>query len=362
MLTAGGWLPLLCLAGCANPGPLQPPSAHLPELARALTAERTGGTVTLHWMAPRRSSDGAPLRGSTEVFVCREISIAGPCTVVAHSREMPANQRTGRSSGLTDTLPVESLAGPPRVLYYRVEERNAAGRSAGVSQPVAVIAGSAPPPVSGFSLAGSRDGVVLRWYPEPLAHETTLADAAVMVERTAPAAAGQPATTALTLEPEPAAKADAGGMIDTAAKPGVTYTYTARRVLRLRVPAPTKAGSGQTLSISSALSAPQSVTLAADYAPPAPTGLLAVAEFDQASGSTVAENLSWVPALSGGLRYNVYRNAGGTIIKLNSAPVNRAAYRDAALPAGIASWSYTVTAVDQSGLESRPTALVEVQH
>ncbi len=69
--------------------------------------------------------------------------------------------------------------------------------------------------------------------------------------------------------------------------------------------------------------------------------------------------LTWTansePDLAG---YNVYRSAvsGGSVTKLNSAPVTGTTYDDA--PPGTGTFYYVVTAVDTSGNESAPSAEV----
>ena len=338
-----GCLLLPCLAGCANPGPLEPPSAHLPELARSLTAERSGDTVAVSWLPPRKSSDGAPLRGATEADLCRALSETAPCLPVAHTSLPVAPQGKAIPVSLTDTLPAALLSGPPRVIYYRVDQRNGSGRSAGLSAPVAAPAGAAPPAVAEFSLSGSREGVVLRWAENDDAHAT------VQVQRMS-RPQGNSAVENVTLQPEGADRLGRGGMVDTSAKPGELYTYTASRVATITLHDQT------TLSLHSASTAPAQIRLAADYAPQPPSGLLAVAEFAPESGATVAVSLSWTPALAAGLRYNVYRNDGQRWQRLNPKPLTDAAYRDASLPASGSAWLYRITAVDRAGMESLPCA------
>ena len=48
---------IACAAGCASPGPPQPPSLNLPEVVKDLTAERVGDVVQLHWTTPDMTTD-----------------------------------------------------------------------------------------------------------------------------------------------------------------------------------------------------------------------------------------------------------------------------------------------------------------
>ena len=52
-------------------------------------------------------------------------------------------------------------------LTYFVELKNRNGRSAGLSNPATVLAGEAPPPVTGLAAEVRKEGIVLRWTPRP---------------------------------------------------------------------------------------------------------------------------------------------------------------------------------------------------
>ncbi len=93
-----------------------------------------------------------------------------------------------------------------------------------------------------------------------------------------------------------------------------------------------------------------------DVFPPAPpTGVAALVHDD-------AVEVSWSPSLEADLAsYRVYRaSAGGAPVRLAEVAAPETSYRDASAPRGTAV-SYTVTAVDRDGNESRPSAVVEAQ-
>src|SRR5882757_10485661 len=72
--------PLLALvAGCASPGPPQPPSLNLPEVVKDLTAERVGGVVHLHWTTPETTTDRIDIKGAMTAEICR-ITVSAPAS------------------------------------------------------------------------------------------------------------------------------------------------------------------------------------------------------------------------------------------------------------------------------------------
>jgi hypothetical protein len=139
-----------------------PPSLDLPEPVSDLAARRTGDTVSLAWTMPQRDTSKVLLKGPVTVRVCREEDPAGACASVANLQFAP-----GARGALTETLPPALAAGSPRSLHYFVELINRRGRSAGLSNAGAVLAGQAPAPVNGLRAELRKDGVVLRWTPGP---------------------------------------------------------------------------------------------------------------------------------------------------------------------------------------------------
>ncbi len=164
-------------SGCASPGPPRPPSLQLPRLVSDLTASREGDAVQIRFTVPSRTTDNLPLR-DTEVTasVCRQIG-PGPCVPVDQEQTRAALPvRAGEAQPVvwSDALPPALTTGPAKAIGYRVEVRNAAGRSAGYSDPAFTAAGAAPAPVAGFSAQGTRLGVELQWAPVAGAGEVLL--------------------------------------------------------------------------------------------------------------------------------------------------------------------------------------------
>jgi hypothetical protein len=254
-----------------------------------------------------------------------------------------------------DVLPPELAAGPAKLLAYRVQLVNAAGRTAGPSAAAYAVAGPAPAPVQDFSGELTRDGVELRWRPEAgggtVELNRTLLDPAKPSGETK-AAQGSMLDALSGVGKEPAetrlraGESDAGGTLDRTVALDHSYRYTVQRVVRVQA-------GGQTLEARSAPSAALTFAVRDVFPPSVPQGLVAVPAM---AGATPAIELGWdadvEPLVAG---YRVYRREDGSDWKRTGPDlVTEAAYRDSAVTAG-RRYSYRVTAVSTAGNESAPS-------
>jgi hypothetical protein len=398
MSTARGGLALGLLAGfagltgCASPGLPLPPSLKLPEVVQAgtLTATRVGDEVRLHWTTPSRTTDKLLIVGPITAEICREIAggpitgarpaettLTPPCApVVARVQVTPG------ASEAADPLPSSLTSGPAQLLAYRVQLRNAAGRTAGASLPVFAASGPTPPPVEDLRVTATKVGVVLEWRKrgagdreggtdgvdgievdrttlEPVAREN--ADSAP--KNGLPGAPKQPSEARFRVEM--AEGLDSGGTIDRSAQIGHTYRYTVQRIHTLAL-------GGQTLEMRSVPSAALTVAVRDVFPPEPPAGLVAVPgiagegqvpvpAIDLAPDLSI--DLSWEPNMEPHIAgYRVYRrdlngNASDAWVRLGAELVSAAAYRDASVTAGHR-YAYRVTAVSDAGNESAPSGEV----
>jgi hypothetical protein len=390
------WLPaavaaslLACAAGCASPGPPQPPSLNLPEIVKDLSAERVGDVVHLHWTTPETTTDHIPVKGAMTAEICRitmstRASQTPACVPITRLPVQP-----GPTQG-AEALPPVLAADPPTLLAYRVQIFNVHGRSAGPSPEAFAAAGIAPPPVEQFRGAPNRDGAMLEWQPTSTSavelDRLLVGPDGVVVEppqrKAAPKASSRPTIKkpvashpkpALASAPKPlqmtapapvevklrtpTQPVDPGGTIDQTAEMGETYRYTAQRVRSV-------SPGGHNLEIRSSVSSPVTVAMRDTFPPHTPSGLEAVP-----GGATAADrsiDLSWTPVTDADLAgYIVYRQeidskgvAAGTATRLNITPVAGPAYRDQTAMAGHR-YAYRVTAVDMAGNESAPSADVQ---
>ena len=347
-LGAGLALAVVVLSGCASPGPPRSPTLNLPGAVTKLTAMRRGAAVELEFVLPQRNTDRLPLKGDrVTASFCRAVD-AGKCVAVAGVKPVEFALLTNGQptvAELKDELPVELSGGAARVLAYRVELFNVAGKTAGFSDPVYAAAGVAPAAVEGLAARGSRLGVVVSW--KPVAGDGSVV--ALRREELAPKpvdAKAKKTDSVVWLGAEgEAAKNDVGMVLDTSAVEGEPYRYMAERRKTVQL-------GGRTLEMRSEASVAVVYVLHDVYPPPVPTDLSGAA-FADASGGT-AVDLIWQPVVDAGLSgYNVYRAAGedtGRGKKLNGEAVRLPAFHDV-LP-GAGRYRYSVTAVDAKGNES----------
>ncbi len=351
--------------GCASPGQPKPPSLHLPEVVKDLSAMRAGPEVYLRWTTSSLTTDKLPVPAQIWAVLCRQTAPASSadrtrCITVA---KLPVHPGTSEA---TDTLPAALLGGAPGLLAYRIELFNGAGRSAGRSQEAFAASGAAPPAVTELVAAPIRNGVRLTWSPVAASTPGQARVELERVETSAPTSAQAAAQTSKRRSPElvgaekPRAEVhlsageetgpDPGGAIDRSARKVATYRYVAERVQDLVI-------AGHALRIRSLPSAAARVTVLDTFPPQPPEGLEAAA----GGGESPRIDLSWRPGAEVDLAgYNVYRRepvageAGSEAWRrLNAVLVSVPAYTDAAVQPGTR-YTYRVTALDSNGNESAP--------
>lgn len=363
---------LVGMTGCGTPAAPQPPSLKLPVPVSNLTAERAGETVTVRWTTTKKTTDHLLIEGAVQARVCR-VKAGSAAKAENCQAAGEVSGRPGAASEFQDRLPAELVSGEPRVLRYFVELRNAHGKSAGFSNPAAILAGAAPEAVDGLSAEVRADGVALRWQ----ASGTT----AIRLHRTLLTPQSKPAKKDRKEKSDDQGKgSDSGkgndpiaqpsepvertlwvnvpasgtfvGSLDSSAHFGESYAYRAQRVARVTV-------DGQTLELGGPLSEAVRVDVIDRFPPAVPRDLAAVAVAEEKS-----IDLSWTPDTDADLAgYIVYRHdegddAGGQERgweRISSAqPVIAAAWRDTAAEPGHG-YRYRVTAIDQTGHESAPS-------
>lgn len=341
----------ITMAGCGLPGAPLPPSLNLPQRVTDLDAERAGDQVQLHWTMPSRNTDKTLVKGNVAVRVCRSEGAAA-CVTAGSLQLAP-----GAAGAFSEKLSAPLASGAARALTYFVELSNSKGRSAGLSNPAAVLAGEAPPSVTGLNAEMAKNGVVLRWNAATPAQES--GTTTVRLQRTllTPAPA-KPANSPLAPPPQqPVQKllVPAGGpsgvALDRSIQFGETYEYRAQRV-------ETEMVDGHTLELPSELSMPVRIHAVNAFPPAVPTGLVAVATPAHGGGAPSID-LSWQPVAEADVAgYMVYRREPGQQQwqRISSAqPVAGPAFHDANVEAG-RTYVYAVSAVGTDGLESARSA------
>ncbi|WP_263382852.1 fibronectin type III domain-containing protein [Granulicella arctica] len=324
-----------------------------------MNAERVGDEVKLHWTTPAKTTDELTIKGATIAEICRTIAPTAHCSLTRRLAVRPGSSET------TDLLSPDLVADPQRLIQYQVTLVNDQERSAGLSAPAFAAAGSAPPTVTHIRVRTTAEGALLQWEPRDATDAIELSrlriDSPVTLasgKQTAAKAANEPAGLHLRARKATSADApflqDAGGTLDATARRGVTYTYTAQRVRKVVL-------GGKALEIRSAPSAPVQVLMRDSFPPRAPSGLETIASAPIGAGPTI--DLSWRPNTEVDLAgYIVYRQdldangaAIGSAARLTPTPVQEPGFKDASVIPGHI-YSYTVTAVDNTGNESSPGA------
>ncbi|HET6218969.1 MAG TPA: hypothetical protein VFE27_18240 [Acidobacteriaceae bacterium] len=338
------------LIGCGAPAAPAPPSLNLPTPVLNLSAVRIGDSVHLAWTMPTRTTDRFALRHPVTAQICRAIE-SGLCANITNLTLAP-----GVAGTYSDALPSDLVHTPYRLLRYEVAVRNHAGKSAGPSNPAYSAAGAIPAEVTGLAGQMVRDGVVLSWKPVADPGRTV----AFRIERlqlTAPAPE-EDRRSALAPSAPPAAQTlvvhsrdgeDPGHAIDTSVLFNQRYRYIMERLVTLDL-------SGKSVEVKGAPSEAIEVSTKDTFAPAVPQGLVAVA--DTAAG---AIDLSWSPDTDTDLAaYHVYRRdlqEGSPAQRIASVNLETS-FRDTAVKQEH-TYAYSVSAIDQSGNESKPSPEVE---
>lgn len=341
----------IAVAGCGLPGAPLPPTLDLPQRVADLSAARAGNQVSLHWTMPIRNTDKLLLKGSISTRVCRRESDDANCAAAGTLQLAP-----GAAGAFTETLPAPLATNTSRVLTYFVELNNSDGRSAGLSNGASVLAGEAPPAITGLSAEMARTGVLLHWNPAAPAQEP--GPTVVRLERTLvspPPAKLEKGFFAPPPEPEvqnllvPAGSAP-GVALDKDIRFGESYEFRAQRVLRVTI-------DGKDLELPSALSLPVRIHAVNAFPPAVPAGLAAVAT--PAHDSVPASiDLSWQPDTEPDLAgYIIYRREQAQPWQRISPtqPVAGPAFHDPHVEPGH-TYIYAVSAIGAGGLESARSA------
>ena len=338
------------MIGCGAPAAPEPPSLNLPIPVVNLSAVRIGDSVHLAWTMPTRTTDRVALKHPVTVQVCRAVE-SGPCANVGSLNLSP-----GAAGTYADALPPDLTRSPDRLLRYEIALRNHAGKSAGPSNAAYSAAGACPATPTGLTGQVRSDGVLLSWRPvaDPgrsvffrIERQQLNAPAPDEVRRSPLAPPAPPA--AQTLAVHSPAGSDPGHAIDTSAPFNQQYRYVVERVATLTL-------SGKTVEVQGPPSESIPVTTKDTFAPAVPQGLVAVA--DSAAG---AIDLSWSPDTDTDLAaYRVYRrdvHGGNPAQRVASLGVETS-FRDSGVQPEH-TYAYSVSAIDQSGNESKPSPEVE---
>ena len=315
----------LLWAACGSIGNPLPPMAHIPEPVSDLAARQVVDEVVAAWSWPLLTTEGSAARRLSR-FTLRTVEVGAGITALPaegideHGREIAVIE----AGSLADKSPGDrfELRFPladwklGSTVILAVTAANRAGRSAGYSNQVRLHPVEPPDAAALAQPEVTAQGAALTWAA------SAGADSYVVERRVE----GE-------TDFRPVARVEQPRFLDRAAAWGLRHEY------RVRPFAATPAGEAE-----GRLSATAAVTPVDIFPPAAPQGLRAVS-----AGASV--ELSWSlnrePDLAG---YRVLRDG-----KAISEVVERPAFSDK-MPAPGRQHEYAVTAVDNAGNESAPSA------
>jgi len=339
---------LLALAECGQPGAPLPPSLNLPRPAEDLTAARRGNKVDLEWTMPRKNTDRTNIKRNPTMYLCRHLgtTLMAQCDIVAEiapPTPKPAVQQKGKGAPgdvhihYVDALPVAlTLEHPAGFVTYAVEAVNSLGRSAGLSNQVAVPLVPVISAPDKLTAQISAEGVRISWSgaeppkpPEGVSYRYRIMRRPV----------GAPAYIILD-DLDPAA---IGSYLDKTFAWQQKYEYRITTVGEVSL-------DGRSVAVEGEDSPPVEIFTRDIYPPAQPAGLQAVFS---SVGQKPFIDLTWAPNLDSDLAgYNVYRwMKGEKPAKLNRQLVQTPSYRDEKVEPGH-TYFYAVSAVDLRDNES----------
>ena len=310
------------LAGCGAVGDPMPPALEIPARSSDLEAVQRGDRLILAWTSPALTTEGQPLEGlerAVVVVLDIEGASAGESEFEARGRELSVVERPEAGSRIERRAPLP--APPGRRVALAVKYYGRRNRAAGLSNIVEVEIVRAPAAPQAPRAEAQPGGIRLAW---PAVESAD----GYQVYRSTPERPGF--ALAATLDTPSFTDAD---FVWKAA-----YSYFVRAF-----------GKISTGVVESAESPVVVVAPEDTFAPSTPAGLQAVA------GESAVE-LSWnLSPEADTAGYHVYR--GGE--RLNTVPLSAPAFSDRGTGRG-RQYSYTVSAVDDKGNESPPSAPVLV--
>lgn len=348
------------LTGCGMAASPQPPSLALPKPIHDLAAVRVGEQVNLTWNTPSETTDRLKIKGAVQLRICRQANV--PCDPVATITAVP-----GKQASYADILPAALATGSLHAITYKIFGLNKHRRSAGPSNPAAVLAGEAPPAIRNFSARVTEQGVALSWQPMVNPRTGTF----VQLQRTLldPNQSSSKTPNGLQTTQEPveqtlrvtrdSGKDQSGMALDASAGFNCKYRYIASRITAMKI-------GPERLEIASSPSQPVIVFLRDTFPPAAPTGLAAVPISAAMNNGTPEVDLSWSANAEPDLaRYLIYRRdvSAGTVAQQvapenSSMPITAPAFRDLHVQPGHG-YAYSVVAVDNAGNKSpRSTEII----
>ena len=335
----------VCLAGaagCGKQGNPQPPLRAVPATTQDLRVRQQGPRLLLDFAYPKTTAAGTALPGLQSIEVYESLQPAPREGALAPLDARVFNASAQLQQTLADAdvgaatfgerliidLPLpDPLEDPVRARYYGVRTVSTEGDRSEVSNLAGIAPRKPPEAPDNVSATARADGVLVEWTPV-----AGVLGYGIYRRGAQERAYGAP----LQLLPG----AEQKSWLDTSARFGQSYIYAVTAVVQANP------------IIESAVTSVDEVRYADRFPPPAPGDLVALTQPGQA-------RLVWHASEEADFAgYLVYRREGdGDFQRLTAQPLPTPEFVDTGVAAG-RSYSYRVTAVDQAGNESAPSAEV----
>ncbi|HVT60912.1 MAG TPA: hypothetical protein VHR45_21280 [Thermoanaerobaculia bacterium] len=331
-------------AACGKQGPPTPPLRYVPAPTKDLAAHQRGPLVVLSFTYPQTTPGGIALNGISKVEVWEAAQAAPPLGAVrpldprlfgslAKKRLTLASTDLGAASlgsRLLIDLPLpQPLPAAPQAHFFEVKTFGPKGDASDYSNQASVVARTPPAaPPDGIEATGQADGVLVEWKPVAGA-------GGYNVYR-------RRAEERLSAQPLARVQPTEKSMVDSSAAFGQRYIYSVTTI------------DAKDPQVESAVGSEREIRYVDRFPPPVPADLVGVGD---AGRVRLVWRASEAPDLAG---YIVYRQgAQGGFIRLTEKPVQTTDYIDTGAVAG-QTYLYRVTAIDQAGNESAPSAAARV--
>jgi hypothetical protein len=366
-------------AACGKEGPPTPPLRAVPAPVKDLAVHQRGTHLLLSFQYPQTTPGGAALNGVSKVEIWEAVLPVTPppppagtkpaakgAATTPPAKTAPAAPATpeplapqqfaklaklrltlaGKDLGaatlgnqLLIDLPLPELPPAPTATTaapiataaardYGVRAFGPKGDRSELSNQVVLVPQVPPRAPEAVTVTGQADGILVEWKPVP-----DVGGYAIYRRSASERFSSKPLVVARPPETR---------YLDQAARFGQSYIYSVTAV-----------DAKQPL-VESAIQTEQEIHYVDRYPPPVPEDLVAVAE---AGRARLVWQKSDAPDLAG---YIVYRKgAAGGWARLTAKPIVATTYVDTTVAAGQA-YDFRVTAIDQSGNESAPSAEVHV--
>ena len=348
-------------SSCATPGDPQPPRPIVPAAVTDLAARQRGDGGLLTFTVPTKDVEGERLVAEPGIEILRGFAPASAqaptsgllSAVYTVPGPVLDTYQVGDRVEIPDPIKPEEIArhSGERV-FYVVRGRVSKKAASEDSNVASFLVRPAPTPIHDVHATVVETGVQLDWDPP-----TTVSGGAALntlggyriyraeVEPKQPTGVTSRQTAVLAgVSPSPT-------YLDAQIQWGKTYSYTVRSVVQYGADA-VESGESRAAEVT-----PK------DIFPPAPPLELVPVFVPAAAASPAAVELSWAispePDAAG---YYVYRSGENqeNSQRVTPALLPTPAFRDTSIQAGI-TYSYTVTAVDRAGNESRPSKPVSIK-